>query len=82
MFINSPGGSVTAGMGIYDAMMMCRADVQVGRAGRADGPRRIAGGHMWLGWHGMRHCSMALAWHARARAELQLHCSHRSRCGL
>ena len=28
MFINSPGGSVTAGMGIYDAMMMCRADVQ------------------------------------------------------
>lgn len=35
MFINSPGGSVTAGMGIYDAMMMCRADVQVpGRAGR------------------------------------------------
>jgi len=28
MFINSPGGSVTAGMGIYDAMMLCRADVQ------------------------------------------------------
>ncbi|PSC76032.1 ATP-dependent Clp protease proteolytic subunit chloroplastic [Micractinium conductrix] len=28
MFINSPGGSVTAGMGIYDAMMMCRADIQ------------------------------------------------------
>lgn len=28
LFINSPGGSVTAGMGIYDAMMMCRADVQ------------------------------------------------------
>ena len=27
LFINSPGGSVTAGMGIYDAMMMCRADV-------------------------------------------------------
>ncbi|GIL70473.1 hypothetical protein Vretimale_3622 [Volvox reticuliferus] len=27
MFINSPGGSVTAGMGIYDAMMLCRADV-------------------------------------------------------
>ena len=27
MFINSPGGSVTAGMGIYDAMQMCRADV-------------------------------------------------------
>lgn len=27
-FINSPGGSVTAGMGIYDAMMMCRCDVQ------------------------------------------------------
>lgn len=28
LFINSPGGSVTAGMGIYDAMMMCRANVQ------------------------------------------------------
>jgi ATP-dependent Clp protease, protease subunit len=28
LFINSPGGSVTAGMGIYDAMMMCRAPVQ------------------------------------------------------
>lgn len=28
LFINSPGGSVTAGMGIYDAMQMCRADVQ------------------------------------------------------
>lgn len=28
LFINSPGGSVTAGMGIYDAMMMCRCDVQ------------------------------------------------------
>lgn len=27
LFINSPGGSVTAGMGIYDAMKMCRADV-------------------------------------------------------
>jgi ATP-dependent protease ClpP protease subunit len=28
LFINSPGGSVTAGMGIYDAMQMCRADIQ------------------------------------------------------
>ncbi|XP_002960346.2 ATP-dependent Clp protease proteolytic subunit 3, chloroplastic [Selaginella moellendorffii] len=27
MFINSPGGSVSAGMGIYDAMKLCRADV-------------------------------------------------------
>lgn len=27
LFINSPGGSVTAGMGIYDAMQMCRSDV-------------------------------------------------------
>ncbi|KAK3003215.1 hypothetical protein RJ639_018888 [Escallonia herrerae] len=27
MFINSPGGSVTAGMGIYDAMKLCKADV-------------------------------------------------------
>jgi len=27
LFINSPGGSVTSGMGIYDAMMLCRADV-------------------------------------------------------
>lgn len=27
MIINSPGGSVTAGMGIYDAMKLCRADV-------------------------------------------------------
>ncbi|KAL2649770.1 hypothetical protein R1flu_017898 [Riccia fluitans] len=27
LFINSPGGSVTAGMGIYDAMKLCRADV-------------------------------------------------------
>ena len=27
LFINSPGGSVTAGMGIYDAMQMCRCDV-------------------------------------------------------
>ena len=27
LFINSPGGSVTAGLGIYDAMNMCRADV-------------------------------------------------------
>lgn len=28
LFINSPGGSVTAGMGIYDAMQMCRSEVQ------------------------------------------------------
>jgi len=28
LFINSPGGSVTAGMGIYDAMLLCRSDVQ------------------------------------------------------
>eukprot|EP00898_Chlorokybus_atmophyticus_P008966 jgi/Chlat1/9070/Chrsp94S00706 len=27
LFINSPGGSVTAGMGIYDAMQLCQADV-------------------------------------------------------
>lgn len=27
MFINSPGGSVTAGLGIYDAMMLCRSDI-------------------------------------------------------
>ncbi|XWS47589.1 hypothetical protein CRYUN_Cryun14cG0165100 [Craigia yunnanensis] len=27
LFINSPGGSVPAGMGIYDAMKMCKADV-------------------------------------------------------
>lgn len=27
LIINSPGGSVTAGMGIYDAMKMCKADV-------------------------------------------------------
>jgi len=27
LFVNSPGGSVTAGMGIYDAMQMCRCDV-------------------------------------------------------
>jgi len=27
LFINSPGGSVTAGLGIYDAMNMARADV-------------------------------------------------------
>eukprot|EP00803_Ostreobium_quekettii_P006065 evm.model.scf_440.4 EVM.evm.TU.scf_440.4 scf_440:31071-33129(+) len=28
LFINSPGGSVTAGMGIYDGMQLCKADVQ------------------------------------------------------
>eukprot|EP00244_Chara_vulgaris_P002148 TRINITY_DN13640_c1_g1_i2.p1 TRINITY_DN13640_c1_g1~~TRINITY_DN13640_c1_g1_i2.p1 ORF type:complete len:277 (+),score=47.15 TRINITY_DN13640_c1_g1_i2:156-986(+) len=27
LFINSPGGSITAGMAIYDAMRLCRADV-------------------------------------------------------
>ncbi|KAL6512916.1 ATP-dependent Clp protease proteolytic subunit 3 [Orobanche hederae] len=27
LFINSSGGSVTAGMGIYDAMKLCKADV-------------------------------------------------------
>lgn len=27
LFINSPGGSVTAGLGIYDAMKLCKADV-------------------------------------------------------
>nr|AFK36040.1 unknown [Lotus japonicus] len=27
LFINSPGGSVTTGMGIYDAMKLCKADV-------------------------------------------------------
>ncbi|GER36707.1 ATP-dependent Clp protease proteolytic subunit [Striga asiatica] len=27
LFINSPGGSVTSGMGIYDAMKLCKADV-------------------------------------------------------
>merc|ERR1712187_941086 len=28
IFINSPGGSVTAGMGVYDVMTICRAEVQ------------------------------------------------------
>merc|ERR1719379_1241265 len=28
LFINSPGGSVTAGMAIYDTMMMCDAHIQ------------------------------------------------------
>jgi len=28
LFINSPGGSVTAWMGIYDAMMMCQSEVE------------------------------------------------------
>lgn len=28
LFINSPGGSVTAGMAIYDAMNMCRSEIQ------------------------------------------------------
>lgn len=37
LFINSPGGSVTAGMGIYDAMMMCNADVQVNAGTRVCG---------------------------------------------
>lgn len=27
LFINSPGGSVSAGMGIYDTMQLCRADI-------------------------------------------------------
>lgn len=27
LFINSPGGSITAGMGVYDAMKFCKADV-------------------------------------------------------
>ncbi|PIN14751.1 ATP-dependent Clp protease, proteolytic subunit [Handroanthus impetiginosus] len=27
MIINSPGGAVTAGMGIYDAMKLCKADI-------------------------------------------------------
>ena len=27
LFINSPGGSVSAGMGIYDCMQLCRADI-------------------------------------------------------
>lgn len=27
LFINSPGGSVTAGMGIYDVMKLCKADI-------------------------------------------------------
>ncbi|CAJ2672415.1 unnamed protein product [Trifolium pratense] len=27
LFINSPGGSVTAGMGVYDAMKLCKADI-------------------------------------------------------
>ncbi|KAJ6364621.1 hypothetical protein OIU76_029560 [Salix suchowensis] len=28
LFINSPGGSVTAGLGIYDAMKLCKADAK------------------------------------------------------
>lgn len=28
LYINSPGGSVTSGMGIYDAMVMCQANIQ------------------------------------------------------
>ncbi|KAF2950387.1 hypothetical protein DAI22_01g182900 [Oryza sativa Japonica Group] len=27
LFINSPGGSITAGMGVYDAMKFCKADI-------------------------------------------------------
>ncbi|KQK04476.1 ATP-dependent Clp protease proteolytic subunit 3, chloroplastic [Brachypodium distachyon] len=27
LFINSPGGSITAGMGIYDAMKFCKSDI-------------------------------------------------------
>ncbi|XP_075475754.1 ATP-dependent Clp protease proteolytic subunit 3, chloroplastic [Primulina tabacum] len=35
LFINSPGGSVTAGMGIYDAMKLCKADVSTINMGLA-----------------------------------------------
>ncbi|KAL8161819.1 hypothetical protein V2J09_013308 [Rumex salicifolius] len=35
LFINSPGGSVTAGMGIYDAMKQCKADVSTVAVGLA-----------------------------------------------
>ena len=28
LFLNSPGGSVTAGMGVYDTMTLCRADIE------------------------------------------------------
>ncbi|XP_068642868.1 LOW QUALITY PROTEIN: ATP-dependent Clp protease proteolytic subunit 3, chloroplastic-like [Aristolochia californica] len=35
LFINSPGGSVTAGMGIYDAMKLCKADVSTACLGLA-----------------------------------------------
>ncbi|GAU32777.1 hypothetical protein TSUD_323460 [Trifolium subterraneum] len=34
LFINSTGGSVTAGMGIYDAMKLCKADIAAGTKGK------------------------------------------------
>ena len=48
MYINSPGGVVTAGMAIYDTMQYIRPDVQTGCAG-PDAPMGSiplsAGGH-------------------------------------
>ena len=46
LYINSPGGSITAGMAIYDTMQFIKPDVQtvLHRAGGVDGGGAAGGG--------------------------------------
>ena len=41
LYINSPGGSVTAGMAIYDTMQFVGCDVATVCLGRGDEPQRL-----------------------------------------
>ena len=47
IYINSPGGSVTSGMAIYDTMQFCKPDVStlcIGQAAKIMGAVLLAGG--------------------------------------
>ena len=59
LYINSPGGSVTAGLAIYDTMQYVRPDVSTICLGQAASMARVAAG---------RRARAASAWRCRTRA--------------
>lgn len=75
------GGSVTAGMGIYDAMMLCRADVQTYCFGLAASMGAFllgAGGFVALTLASTAHahsCSTPLAAAAHLQVNRPLRCT-------
>ena len=72
LYINSPGGSVTAGMAIYDTMQFVRSDVATICMGLGASMGQFllcagAAGKRYALPHAADHDAPALRWHPRAR---------------